>query len=323
MIGLGKLVPALLAGCTIVLKPALETALDGQLLAQIVADSAVPAGVVSVLPADVAASERLVSHRDVDMISFTGSSATGRRIASIAAERFARIQLELGGKSAEIIMPDADITGFVQNMRRSSYSNNGQICTSHTRILAARECYDEVVDVVGSTVARLRIGNPADPNTEIGPLANARQYETVSRYIQIGVEEGARVVAGGPGRPDVPGTEQGYYVKPTVFADANNAMRIAREEIFGPVLTIIPFDGEAEAIRIANDSPYGLSGGVWTADPERGLAIGRAIRTGRVKVNGARPNFNAPFGGFKCSGIGREYGLMGLGEYTEYKVLAV
>jgi aldehyde dehydrogenase (NAD+) len=323
LLALVKLIPALLAGCCIVIKPAPETAADGQVLAGILARSAIPEGVVSVLPAGRDVSEYLVAHSGIDKIAFTGSTATGRRIASLAAERFARISLELGGKSAAIVLPDADIGQFATGLMGTSMSNSGQVCASHTRILAPAERYDEVVDAAVQALAKLRVGNPLALETQVGPLASRAQQSKVQSYIDLGLAEGARVAFGGPGLPEGGDFELGCYVKPTIFADVDNQMRIAREEIFGPVLVVIRYGSESEAIGIANDSDFGLSGGVWTADPEHGLEVGRAVRTGRFQVNGALPSLNAPFGGFKMSGIGREYGAIGLAQYTEYKTLAV
>jgi aldehyde dehydrogenase (NAD+) len=318
-----KMIPALLAGCTVILKPSPETALDGVLLGEIFAEAGFPDGVVSVLPADRAVSEYLISHPGIDKIAFTGSTAAGRRIGSIAAEQLKRVSLELGGKSAAIVLEDADLDAVAAGLRSATFGNNGEACVAHTRILAPRSQYDEVVTAIATMTSGLKVGNPLDPDTFIGPMVKAAQQERVESYIKLGIDEGARVVVGGPGMPDDPDLARGFYVRPTVFADVDNAMRIAQEEIFGPVAVVIPYGDEQDAIRIANDSPYGLSGGVWTSDPSHGLEIAKAIRTGTFTINGAPRSMNAPFGGFKDSGYGREYGAVGLGEYLEYKSIAI
>ncbi|MBM9504163.1 aldehyde dehydrogenase [Actinacidiphila acididurans] len=316
-----KMIPALLAGCTVVLKASPETALDGLLLGEVFAEAGFPEGVVSILPAGRESSEYLVSHPGVDKIAFTGSTAAGRRIASIAGEQLKRVSLELGGKSASIVLDDADLSAVAQAAPLLAFSNNGESCVGHTRLLVPRSRYEEFVAAVAEAAGRVTVGDPADPATFVGPLVTAVQKERVQSYIQSGIDEGARLVVGGLGAPE--GLEQGNYVRPTVFADADNSMRIAREEIFGPVLVIIPFEDDEDAVRIANDSPYGLGGGVWTADRERGLAVARRIRTGTFMVNGARGGFDAPFGGYKNSGIGREFGPAGLGHYVELKSIAL
>jgi aldehyde dehydrogenase (NAD+) len=316
-----KMVPALLAGCTVILKASPETALDALALGDLFTEAGVPEGVVSILPADRATSEYLVSHAGIDKIAFTGSTAAGRRIASIAGQQLKRVSLELGGKSAAIILQDADLEAVTEGLKYLSFGNNSESCVAHTRILAPRSRYEEVVAAVKTLAESLTVGDPLDPSTWIGPMVRADQQQRVQSYIKLGIEEGARLVAGGP---DVPaGLEDGFYVKPTVFADVNNNMRIAQEEIFGPVLVIIPFEDEDDAVRIANDSPYGLGGGVWTADREHGLDIARRIRTGTVTINGADPGSEAPFGGYKASGIGREFGAAGLTHYVEHKTIAV
>jgi acyl-CoA reductase-like NAD-dependent aldehyde dehydrogenase len=253
----------------------------------------------------------------------TGSTAAGRRIASIAGQQLKRVSLELGGKSASIVLEDADIDAVAAGLKTYSLLNNAESCVSHSRILAPRHRYDEVTGAIATMMGGLAVGDPSDPATYIGPMVNAAQQERVQSSIDTGVAEGARAVLGGPGRPDGAGLEKGYYVRPTLFAGVDNTMRIAREEIFRPVLCVIPYDNEAAAIRIANDSPYGLGGGVWTADPEHGLAVARRIRTGTFTVNGAPRDMTSPFGGFKASGVGREYGGVGLGQYTEYKSIGL
>ncbi|GAA2280755.1 aldehyde dehydrogenase [Streptomyces hawaiiensis] len=316
-----KIIPALLAGNSVVLKVSPENSLSMGFLAKLLERVDLPEGVISVVPADRETSEYLVSHREVDKIAFTGSTRAGRRIASIAGEQLKRVSLELGGKSAAIILPDADIEKAVAGLKFASLLNNGESCIAQTRVLAPRSRYEEVVSALKELVESLKVGDPGDPDTFIGPMIRPDQQERVRAYIRLGVEEGARLVTGGPHIPE--GLETGNYVTPTVFADVDNSMRIAREEIFGPVLVVIAYDDEDDAVRIADDSDYGLSGGVWSADEAHALAVARRVRTGTVTVNGASIGFDGPFGGFKASGIGREYGAVGLGTYTEYKTITV
>ncbi|MEV4470979.1 aldehyde dehydrogenase [Nonomuraea salmonea] len=313
-----KVAPALLAGCTIVLKPAPETPLDAYLLAEWAAEAGVPAGVLNIVAAGREAGEHLVSHPGVDKVAFTGSTAAGRRIAAICGEQLKRVSLELGGKSAAIILDDADLNASMGFLSMASLMNNGQACVAQTRILASRQRYDEVVDAIAGMVTSQPVGDPADPATGIGPLVAKRQQDRVEGYIRIGMEEGAKVVVGGLDRP----RDKGWYVSPTVFAGVSNDMRIAREEIFGPVLAVIPYEDEADAVRIANDSDYGLAGTVWTADSEHGMEVARQVRTGTYGVNCFMLETNAPFGGYKASGIGRELGPEGLNGYLEYKTIA-
>ncbi|MFF4712965.1 aldehyde dehydrogenase [Streptomyces eurythermus] len=316
-----KIIPALVSGNSVILKVSPENSPSMGFLAELLDQVGLPEGVLSVLPADRETSEYLVSHKDIDKIAFTGSTRAGRRIASIAGERLKRVSLELGGKSAAIILPDADLGKAVAGLKSGSLLNNGESCIAQTRILAPRGRYEEVVAAVKELVESLKVGDPADPDTFIGPMIRPDQQERVRDYIRLGIEEGARLVTGGPRIPE--GLEKGNYVTPTVFADVDNSMRIAQEEIFGPVLVVIAYDDEDDAVRIANDSEYGLSGGVWSADEERALAVARRVRTGTITVNGASVAFDGPFGGFKASGIGREYGAVGIGTYTEYKTITV
>ncbi|GGR57586.1 MULTISPECIES: aldehyde dehydrogenase [Streptomyces] len=316
-----KIIPALVAGNSVILKVSPENSPSMGFLAGLVEQVGLPEGVLSVLPADRETSEYLVSHKDVDKIAFTGSTRAGRRIASIAGEQLKRVSLELGGKSAAVILPDADLGKAVAGLKFGSLLNNGESCIAQTRVLAPRSRYEEVVTALRELVESLKVGDPGDPETFIGPMIRPDQQERVRDYIRLGIEEGARLVTGGPQIPE--GLEKGNYVTPTVFADVDNSMRIAREEIFGPVLVVIAYDDEDDAVRIANDSEYGLSGGVWSADEERALAVARRVRTGTVTVNGASVAFDGPFGGFKASGIGREYGAVGIGAYTEYKTITV
>lgn len=313
-----KVAPALLAGCTIVLKPAPETPLDAYLLAEMFLEAGIPPGVLNIVPAGRETGEHLVRHPGVDKIAFTGSTAAGRRIAAIAGEQLKRVSLELGGKSAAIFLDDADLPSSMGMLAIASLMNNGQACVAQTRILASRNRYDEVVEAVAGMVAAQPVGDPSDPATGIGPLVAQRQQARVEDYIKIGMEEGAKVVVGGLTRP----YDRGWYVAPTVFAGATNDMRISREEIFGPVLAIIPYDDEADAIRIANDSDYGLCGTVWTADADHGMDIARQVRTGTYGVNCLMLEANTPFGGYKASGLGRELGPEGLNGYLEYKTIA-
>ncbi|MFI6253467.1 aldehyde dehydrogenase [Streptomyces sp. NPDC051016] len=318
---MAKIIPALLAGNTVVLKVSPENSLSMGVLAELLERAGLPEGVISVLPADRETSEYLVSHRDIDKIAFTGSTRAGRRIAALAGEQLKRVSLELGGKSAAVILPDADVDTAVRGLRFASLLNNGESCIAQTRVLAPRARYEEVVAAVKDLVESLQVGDPADPGTFIGPMVRPDQQQRVREYIELGIMEGARLVTGGPGIP--PGLESGNYVTPTVFADVDNSMRIAQEEIFGPVLVIIGYDDEDDAVRIANDSEYGLSAGVWSADEDHALAVARRLRTGTVTVNGAAISFDGPFGGYKASGIGREYGAAGLAQYVELKTVTV
>lgn len=314
---MSKLVPALLAGCTIVIKPAPETPLDTYLMAELLQEAGVPAGVVNIVAAGREAGAHLVAHAGVDKVAFTGSTAAGRKIAAVCGEQLKRVSLELGGKSAAIVLDDADLAATMEGLKFTALMNSGQACVAQTRILASRARYAEVVDALAQTVGAMQVGDPLDPATEIGPMVAQRQQERVEKYIALGQEEGARLVVGGNGMPD--GLSSGWYVRPTVFADVDNGMRIAQEEIFGPVLSVIPFDDVADAVRIANDSEYGLAGTVWTGDVEAGLDVARQVRTGTYGVNTYTMDFAAPFGGYKSSGVGREFGPEGLAHYTELK----
>jgi aldehyde dehydrogenase (NAD+) len=316
---LTKMVPALLAGCTVVLKPAAETPIDALRLAEIIDGIGLPRGVVNIVTGGREVGEYLIRHPGVDKVSFTGSTDTGRRIASVCGEQLKRVSLELGGKSAAIVLDDADLHALADGLRFASFANNGQACVAQTRILASRHNYDAVVDAVAGVAASLKVGDPTDPETEVGPLVTRRQQQRVEDYIAMGQREGARVVVGGNGMPK--GLDAGWYVQPTVFADVDQRMRIAQEEIFGPVLTVIAYDDVDDAVRIANDSRYGLAGTIWTNDTERGMDIARSIRTGSVGINQYLPDFAAPLGGFKDSGIGREGGTEGIDQYVELQSL--
>lgn len=314
---LAKLVPALLAGCTVVLKPAPETPIDALFLAEIIDDIGLPKGVVNIVPGGRKLGEHLVGHPDVDKVSFTGSTEAGRRVAALCGQQLTRVSLELGGKSAAIICDDADLSATLDGLKLVSFMNSGQTCVAQTRILASRANYGAVVDALAQLVASLTVGDPTDPQTEIGPLVARRQQQRVDKYIAIGQEEGARLVAGGTGMPK--GLDRGWYVQPTVFADVDNRMRIAQEEIFGPVLSVIRFEDIDDAVRIANDSRYGLAGSIWTRDAGQGMDIARRIRTGSLGINQYLLDFVAPGGGFKDSGIGREGGSEGIDSYVELK----
>jgi acyl-CoA reductase-like NAD-dependent aldehyde dehydrogenase len=317
-----KLVPALLAGCTVVIKPAAESPLDAMLLAEMIDQIDLPPSVVSVLPGDGAVGQLLVSHPGVDKVSFTGSTAAGRAVAAACAPNLTKVSLELGGKSAAIVLDDAAPEAVAAGVRSASLSNSGQICNALTRVLVPERRHDEYVDALASEMTALRVGDPTDPDTQMGPLVSQRQQQRVRSYIQIGQHEGARLVIGGTDMPG--GFERGWYVRPTLFAAAENTMTIAREEIFGPVITVIPYRDEDDAVAIGNDSDYGLAGSVWTADTERGLAIARRIRTGTFGVNqGYTMDPFAPFGGVKASGYGRELGPEGLDGYLDTKSIAV
>lgn len=313
-----KLIPALIAGCPVIIKPAPETPLDALWLAEMIEPLELPEGVVSVVTGGREVGEALVRHPGVDKIAFTGSSATGRRIAALCGEQLKRVSLELGGKSAAIILDDADIAKTVVGLKTAGLMNNGQACVAQTRILVSRNRHDDVVDALADMMSSLTVGDPDDDKTDIGPLVSQRQQHRVQDFIRSGQQQGARLVVGGDDAP----LARGWYVRPTLFTGATNDMRIAREEIFGPVLTVLTYTDEDDAIRIANDSDYGLAGSVWTADTAHGLDIAARVRTGTYGINMYMLDISTPFGGYKHSGIGREFGPEGLAEYVELQSIA-
>ncbi|PZG18602.1 aldehyde dehydrogenase family protein [Nonomuraea aridisoli] len=313
-----KVAPALAAGCTVVLKPSEVAPLAAYALAEIFDEVGLPPGVFNLVSGrGPVVGEAMAAHPDVDMVSFTGSTAAGRRVAALAAETVKKVALELGGKSANIILPDADLDLAVKVGVANCFVNAGQTCSAWSRMLVHRDRYDEAVRLAVELAHGYRVGDPFDESTKIGPLVSAVQRDRVVRYINRGQEEGARLVTGGTERPH----ERGFYVEPTVFAGVEPGMTIEQEEIFGPVLSLIPYTTEEQAVQIANGTKYGLAGAVWAATEDRALAVARRLRTGQVAVNGGRFNPLAPFGGYKQSGVGRELGEHGLEEYLEVKAL--
>jgi aldehyde dehydrogenase (NAD+) len=312
-----KLAPALIAGCTVVIKPASETPLDLRVLMEAATAAGIPPGVINMITCGNDVASSLVQHPLVAKVAFTGSTEVGRMLAEQCGRLLRPVTLELGGKSASIVMEDADLGYFASMINRTCLRNTGQTCYNSTRILAPRSIYDQVVDAVAGVVAATPIGDPFDPATVYGPSASAKQRDRVTSYIGIGIDEGARVVAGGLGKPEH--LDRGFYVRPTVFADVTNDMRIAREEIFGPVLVVIPFDDADDAVRISNDSPFGLGGSIFTEDVEAAAAMAARLETGSVGINFYGSNQAAPFGGWKDSGIGMEYGPEAINAYLRMK----
>jgi acyl-CoA reductase-like NAD-dependent aldehyde dehydrogenase len=315
---ISKIVPALVTGCSVVYKPAPETPLDGFFIAEALAEAGVPAGVFNYITGDRDAGRALVAHPEVDKVSFTGSTAAGREIGRECGGSFKRLQLELGGKSAAIVLDDADIQTTMAGLAVGSFFNTGQVCAAYSRVLVPNSRYDEVIGALVATAESFVVGDPFDPATTMGPLVSKRQQERVLGYIETGKSEGA-VLATGGGVPE--GLEKGAFVQPTVFTNATNLMRIAREEIFGPVASVLRYDTVDEAVAIANDSDYGLHGAVFTGDPQRAADVARRVRTGTFSVNGFVYNHEAPFGGVKNSGVGRDTGREAVSAYYELKTV--
>ncbi|MDH3339588.1 MAG: aldehyde dehydrogenase family protein [Gammaproteobacteria bacterium] len=313
-----KVAPALAAGCTMVLKPSEIAPFDAMIFAEILDAAGVPPGVFNLVNGDgPGVGTALSQHPDIDMISFTGSTHAGVAVAQNAAPSVKRVAQELGGKSANIILADADFENAVKNGAKDCFENTGQSCDAPTRMLVPKDRVDEAAELAASVAAATVVGDPRDENTEVGPLVSKQQWNKVQTLIQKGIDEGATLVAGGTGRPA--GLDKGYFAKPTVFANVSNDMTIAREEIFGPVLSIIPYEDDDDAVRIANDTPYGLSGYVSSSDLDRARSVAARLRTGMVHINGAQLDSAAPFGGYKQSGNGREWGAHGMDEFLEIK----
>lgn len=316
-----KVVPALAAGCTVVLKPSEIAPMSSIVFAEMMEEAGFPAGVFNMVNGDgPTVGEAMSRHPGIDMMSFTGSTRAGVAVTKASAETVKRVALELGGKSPNIVFDDADLTDAVTRGLAHCFENTGQSCNAPTRMLVQRPVYAKAVDIAAKYAATVKVGNPAEDGDHIGPLSSDVQFEKVQGMIDAGIKEGARVVAGGLGRPE--GFNRGYYVRPTVFADANNDMRIAREEIFGPVVAMIPFETEEEAIAIANDTPYGLSAYVQTGDKARAQRVARKLRAGMVQINGTDRPYGSPFGGYKQSGLGREGGKWGIEDFLEVKAIS-
>jgi aldehyde dehydrogenase (NAD+) len=317
---MAKVAPALAAGCTVVLKPSEVAPLNAFLLADACKSIGLPAGILNIVTGyGPVVGEAIASHPMVDMVSFTGSVRAGKRVGALAGEGIRKVTLELGGKSAFVVLDDAPFDKAIPAGARNAMLNSGQTCSAWTRMVVPRSRYQEALDLAAQAIGSLKLGDPLDPATRLGPLISDTQRQRVEGYIAKGKQEGARVILGG-GRPSA--FSKGYYVEPTIFADVQSKMTIAQEEIFGPVLSVLPYDTEDEAIRIANDTIYGLAGGVWSGDQDRAMRVARRIRTGQVDVNGGKYNPLAPFGGYKQSGIGRELGTFGLEEYFQIKSIA-
>ena len=315
-----KVAPALAAGCTIVLKPSEVAPMNACLLAEVLHEAGVPAGVFNLVNGDGPSVGAAISaHPDVDMVSFTGSTRAGVQVAKAAADTVKRVAQELGGKSANIVLDDADLKRAVAGGVIGCFGNSGQSCNAPTRMLVPRALHDEAVEIARATAEQIKVGDPLAEDTRLGPVASEVQYDKIQALIEKAIEEGTELVAGGPGRPD--GLNKGFYVRPTVFANVSNDMTIAREEVFGPVLAIMPYESEDEAIAIANDTDYGLSGYVQSGDLDHARMVAARLRTGNVHLNGAGPDFGAPFGGYKQSGNGREWGAYGFEEFLEVKAV--
>lgn len=311
-----KVAPAIAAGCTVVVKPSEVAPLNAFILAECIDAAGLPKGVFNLVTGfGPVVGEAMAAHPDVDMVSFTGSTRAGKRVSELAAQTVKRVALELGGKSANVILDDADLERAVTDGVAKCYINSGQTCSALTRMLVPRDKLAQAEEIAARAAATFTIGDPFETTTRLGPLVSQTQQERVQNYIQKGIDEGAKLLMGGSDNPN----ENGYFIPPTVFSNVTTDMTIAQEEIFGPVLSIMPYDDEEDAIRIANDTVYGLAGGVWSADPERAKRVARRLRTGQVEINGGNFNLLAPFGGYKQSGRGREYGKYGIEEFLEVK----
>ena len=315
---MAKVAPAMAVGCTVVLKPSEVAPLNAFLLAEIIDELNFPKGVFNLVSGvGPVVGEAIAAHPDVDMVSFTGSTRAGTRVAEIAAANVTRVHQELGGKSANIILDDADLSAAIPSAVGACFLNSGQTCSALTRLLVPSSKMEEAAELAAQAAAGFTVGPADDETSNLGPLVSQMQWDRVQSYIQTGIDEGATLVTGGLGKPD--GLDSGYFVQPTVFANVKNSMKIAQEEIFGPVLSIIGYEDDDDAIQIANDSDYGLSGGVWSSDNERALKVAKKLRTGEVDMNGSFLNTDAPFGGYKKSGNGRELGRFGMDEFVEAK----